>query len=312
MPVHYGLDQPEDYRNGFLSIGNYDGVHAGHRAILTRLVERARTTGTDSCVLTFEPHPIQLLRPEVLPPRLSTLADKCQQILAAGVDHVVVYPTDESLLTLTAEEFFQRIVVAHFQARGLIEGPNFFFGKGRSGNIETLQNLCQTSGMSLDILSPALLTTTMMISSSSIRKSIEMGDVQAAAAQLGRRYSVSGLVTVGEQRGRTLGFPTANLSEVETMLPEDGVYAAFADLPVGQYVAAVNIGPNPTFGTATRKVEVHLLDFFGDLYGQKLRIEFVEQIRKIRTFGSVAELQSQIEQDVDQVREIASLTVDRG
>lgn len=298
MHVHFGLEGPASYRRSVLSIGNFDGVHLGHRTILTRLVERARASGCQSSVLTFEPHPIQLLRPHQIPPRLTTIQDKCQLILQSGVDHVIVYPTDQNLLNLTADEFFDRIVVEHFQASGMVEGPNFYFGKGRSGDIAKLTSLCERQSMSLDVLQPSLLET-LMISSSAIRASLEAGDVHTAAEQLGRHYSISGIVAHGDQRGRTIGFPTANLDNVSTMLPADGVYAALAHLQERTFPAAVNIGPNPTFGKSDRKIEAHLIEFSGEsIYGESVRLEFVSQVRSVKTFKNVDQLKDQITHDV--------------
>lgn len=302
MPVHYGLQDSSAYRNGFLSIGNFDGVHLGHQSILSRLVDRALEARTTSCVLTFEPHPLQVLKPEIAPPpRLTTLEEKTQLILGRGVDHVIVYPTDRNLLDSIAGEFFQKFVIDRFSAQGLVEGPNFYFGKGRAGTIETLRTLCNAHELSLDVVSP-LRRGENMISSSAIRRMLAQGDVSAVAEQLGRRYSITGIVSEGEQRGRTLGFPTANLINVETLIPEDGVYAAVVRNEVGAWVAAVNIGPNPTFDVSEQKVEAHLLDFEGDLYGQPLRLEFVERIREVATFSDVHELKQQVENDIKKVK----------
>ncbi|MBT5020970.1 bifunctional riboflavin kinase/FAD synthetase [Planctomicrobium sp.] len=305
MPLHNGLKDFNGSRDCFLSIGNFDGVHLGHQSILSRLVELAQSNNRQSVVLTFEPHPIQLLRPEFAPPRLTSLQEKTKRILATGVDHVVVYPTDEALLNLTAEEFFQQIVVDHFHAQGLVEGPNFFFGKNRAGNIQSLAKLCDAHEMSLNILSP-LENNGEMTSSSAIRKAIENGDMRTAKTQLGRAYSISGKVIQGDQRGRTIGFPTANLSDVETLIPADGVYAARVEFADKTYSTAVNIGPNPTFGIKSKKIEAHLLNFNGDLYGRTLQLEFIQQIRSIQIFNSAEDLKQQINQDLLQVREILS------
>lgn len=305
MPLHNGLKNFVTDQNCFLSIGNFDGVHLGHRSILSRLVELAQSNNCQSVVLTFEPHPIQLLRPEFAPPRLTSLREKSDLILATGVDNVVVYPTDEALLNLTAEEFFQQIVVDHFQAQGLVEGPNFFFGKNRAGNVQSLAELCDTHEMSLNILSP-LENSGEMTSSSAIRRAIENGEMRTARNQLGRAYSISGKVIQGDQRGRTIGFPTANLSDVETLIPADGVYAARVKLADKTYSAAVNIGPNPTFGIESKKIEAHLLNFNGDLYGTTLQLEFIQQIRSIQSFNSAEQLKQQINQDLLKVSEILS------
>lgn len=317
MPVHYELELAPDYRDGFLSIGNFDGVHRGHQEILGQLVRQAHTAGASACVLTFEPHPIQLLRPEFTPPRLTTLEQKTQLLLERGVDNVVVYPTDHALLELDAEEFFDRIVRGHFAARGLTEGPNFCFGKNRSGTIETLRSLCQREQMSLKVVEPALLDGEM-VSSTAIRRALENGEISEANRQLGRPYSMIGKISPGAQRGRTLGFPTANLEEIETLIPGDGVYAAIASLPAGfeqtdlgqrgrgRWAAAVNIGSNPTFADQQRKVEAHLIEFAGDLYGMEIELLFLGRIREVQTFPSVETLKQQVRADVDAARQICN------
>lgn len=303
MPLQYGLKKSLDTRECFLSIGNFDGVHRGHQSILSRLVELANRAGLQSVVLTFEPHPIKLLRPEFAPPRLTTLEDKAKRISQAGVDQVIAYPTDRELLNLTAEEFFEQIIIDHFRARGVVEGPNFFFGKDRTGTIDVLGELCRKHDLSLDIVSPYEIEGAMA-SSSSIRKAIEAGEMATAKHQLGRDYSIHGIVAEGDQRGRTIGFPTANLEGVTTLIPGDGVYAARTIVDGRTCHAAVSIGPNPTFGVTTKKIEAHLLNFSGDLYGKQLRIEFVQRVRTIQSFANAEELKSQINFDLTQVEQI--------
>lgn len=307
MPVHWGFQEHPTYRDGFVSVGNFDGVHAGHCAILAELVRQAQAARTTSVVLTFEPHPIQILRPEFAPPRLTTPHTKTELILATGVEHVVVYPTDPELLELSAEEFFQSILVEHFAARGLVEGPNFFFGKDRQGTIDHLSKLTTQQQMSLTVVEPTL-SQAEMISSSVIRQALLQGDLTTANRMLGRSYSISGVVQQGEQRGRQLGFPTANLHQIETLLPTDGVYAGFASID-GQaegYPAAICIGPNPTFGQQARKVEAHLIGFSGDLYDAAVTLTFQQFIRPLQTFETAATLQLQLQQDIQQV--IAALS----
>ncbi|HWL10422.1 MAG TPA: bifunctional riboflavin kinase/FAD synthetase [Planctomicrobium sp.] len=279
-----------------LSIGNFDGVHRGHQAIVQRLVSQAKEHSVPAAVLTFEPHPAALLHPERLPPRLTTPDQKADLLEQLGVDFLVEYPTDWNLLHLEPAAFFEQIVTQKCQAVGLVEGPNFFFGKGRSGNVDTLRQLCEETGRRLTIVSP----TTMgedLVSSSRIRQALRAGEILQANEFLGRRYSVSGVVVSGAQRGRTLGFPTANLHEIATMLPGEGVYAAWGITTSGRFPAAVNIGPNPTFEEITFKVEAHLIGYTGDLYGQSLELEFVERLRDLRPFGSVEELKEQITRD---------------
>ena len=301
------LPDPTPLTGCVLSIGNFDGVHVGHQQILATLVSQARVHHRPSCVLTFEPHPIHLLRPEFAPPRLTTVDQKKTLILSHGVDHVIVYPTDADLLNLSAKNFFDKIIVRYFQATALVEGPNFFFGKGREGTIDVLKLLCSDGGVDLTI-ADAAHGQDVMISSSEIRESLRTGDIASANAMLGWNYSITGEVTHGAQRGREIGFPTCNLSNVETLVPGDGVYAAWVEIPAGSdktrhWKSAVNIGPNPTFGENSRKIEVHLLDYQGDLYGQQLTVHFSKRIRNTVSFGSVELLRRQIDLDIAAIRD---------
>ena len=291
-------DQSDEYTGGFVSIGNFDGVHLGHQRILSELVQQARSAKSPSVVLTFDPHPIQLLRPEVAPPRLTTLDQKAALIMACGVEHVIAYPTDHDLLQLDPESFFDKIVRGRLAVNGLVEGPNFFFGKNRAGTIETLQDFCNQHKISLEIVK-AEQSDRGMISSSAIRRALGEGDVGSATEQLGRPYSISGRVIAGAKRGRTIGFPTANLSDIETVLPADGVYACRCEVDGNQWPVAVSIGGNPTFSDAEHKVEAHIIGYEGDLYDQALQVEFLTRIRGMQRFESREELIAQLGEDIE-------------
>lgn len=267
------------------------------------LVRHARENNATSAVFTFEPHPIQLLRPRESPPALMSLDQKAEMIQACGVDYMVVYQTDLRLLNLSPAEFFQSVVIDEFQARGMVEGPNFFFGRNRSGNAQTLTELCAGSHLLLEIVPPVFVGT-QMVSSSVIRQQILDGNMTDATALLGHRYRVRGQVSKGAERGKQLGFPTANLTHVVSVLPKDGVYAGVAVRGDEKWAAAINLGPNPTFGERRRKLEAHLLDFAGDLYDQSIEIEFVARIRDTQPFPDVDSLKSQLALDVEQVRSI--------
>lgn len=302
MPgVVYGWDVPEQWRSGYATIGNFDGVHRGHRTLFERLTTAARSNGVPSLAVTFDPPPLALLRPDVLPPRLTTIGQRVELIRQAGLDGVVVLPTTWELLRLTADEFFQRVVVDRLAARGLLEGPNFFFGRDRGGTIKVLHELCAASDIALEIIAPIQIDGEW-ISSSAIRSALLAGDMAAAVRQLGHPYRLSGTVVTGAKRGRDLGFPTANLADVETVIPGHGVYAGRTVLEDRSYAAAVHIGPNPTFGEGASKIEVHLLDFTGDLYGQRLNVDLIDRVRGIQRFASVDELLQQLRVDVDFVR----------
>src|SRR5579863_7407368 len=227
VQVYRGLDDAAPCRNGFVSIGNFDGVHRGHQSMIAALIRNARQHDAPAVVFTFDPHPIALLRPGQSPPPLSTTERKIEILSQCGVDGVIVYPTDQELLQLTPQEFFDRIVLGRLQARGLVEGPNFFFGRNRAGNVETLRGFCGAAGIELEIVAPVVVDD-HLVSSSEIRRLICEGRVREAGALLGAIYRVSGTVVRGAERGRTIGFSTANLEGIRTVLPRDGVYAGRA------------------------------------------------------------------------------------
>jgi riboflavin kinase/FMN adenylyltransferase len=290
---------PESCRGGAVAVGNFDGVHLGHAALLAALALQSRTHAGPAVALTFDPHPVELLRPGQTPPALTTTADRARLLQGLGADHVVTFRTVPAMLALSPEEFFQQVVRGHFGARAMVEGPNFGFGRGRAGTVETLGRLCETAGISLTVVHPVLVEGTE-VSSSRIRAALQTGDVATAERLLGRPYRLYGKVGVGQRRGATLGFPTANLTELETLVPGNGVYAARAHLGESSWPAAVNVGPNPTFGENGRKVEAHLISFNGNLYDKPLALDFVRRLRDTRPFASVAQLVEQLRQDVDQ------------
>ena len=302
MKLLHSFEDPAAYRGGFVSIGNFDGVHRGHQSMVAALVRRARAADAPAVVLTFDPHPITLLRPGETPPSLSTLSRKVELLTECGVDCVIAYPTDHALLNLSPEEFFDRIVRHELETRGLVEGPNFCFGHRRTGDVAMLQRLCEASGLMLDVV-PPLKVGRRLVSSSEVRSLIACGNLSEAVSLLGHPYQVRGRVIRGADRGGRIGFPTANLQGVETLLPPDGVYAGIAHHGGQQHPAAINLGPNPTFGEEGRKFEVHLLDFAGDLYDRILAVDFLDRLRDTRTFSGTDELRAQLQQDIEQVRQ---------
>lgn len=292
---------PLQWRQGAVAIGNFDGVHRGHQALVTETTRCAQTLGGPALILSFHPPPVHLLRPELIQLPLTPLHDRIALLEAAGADLVLILQTTPELLQLTAADFFAQVVQAQLAARAMIEGENFGFGRNREGNTALLAALCQTAGMQLTIVPPVILGD-RPISSSRVRQALLAGDVRSARDQLGRPYQVRGVVGTGQKRGRTIGFPTANLTEVQSILPADGVYAVGVNAENGRWLGAANVGPNPTFGEAARKVEVHLLDFSGELVGHSLAVEFFERCRETRTFPSVGELVAQLHRDVEWVR----------
>jgi riboflavin kinase/FMN adenylyltransferase len=280
-----------------LAIGNFDGVHLGHAEIVRRLCRRARELGRPAIVFTFDPHPVRLLRPEAAPPPLTWTDRKAELLAELGVDYVLAYPTDEDLLRLSPAEFFRRIVCERLQAQALVEGQNFCFGRGRAGTIEVLEQLAAAAGIELEVVPPVIVDG-QPVSSSRVRRLVAEGDVQAAARLLTRPYRVRGMVVHGVARGAKLGFPTANVDAIDTLTPAVGVYAGLGLAPSGRYPAAINVGPNPTFGEHVKKVEVHLIGTSESLYGQVLEVDFLARLRDVRPFAGVDELRAQIHSDV--------------
>jgi riboflavin kinase/FMN adenylyltransferase len=293
-------------RGSALSIGNFDGVHRGHQALVRALREKASANDIPAVLLTFDPHPLELLRPQQFQPLLTTALDRAALLEAHGADHVIILRTTPALLRLTAEEFFEQVIHRRLDARVLVEGINFGFGRGREGDVETLRELSQRAGIDPPVVVPPFLLDGLPVSSSRVRSALVQGDVHAAAALLDRPYRIRGTVGVGQRRGRTLGFPTANLEHVPTLIPGDGVYAVWVTRGNARWRGAANVGPNPTFGEHARKVEVHLLDFQGDLYREPLAVDFVDRIRDTRPFAGPAELIAQLRRDVDQARRLAA------
>ncbi|MGL4424000.1 MAG: bifunctional riboflavin kinase/FAD synthetase [Gemmataceae bacterium] len=291
---------PAHLTEGTLTVGNFDGVHRGHRVLLDSALAHGRPT----VVITFDPPPTHLLYPAASKVPLMTVEDRAAALHAAGVDHVVTLRTEAALLALSPEAFFEDVIVTQFRARWMIEGENFRFGRDRAGDLESLHQLGVQFGVGIESI-PNVLVDGAMISSSRIRQALQDGELALAVQWLGRPYRLRGTVGTGAQRGRTLGFPTANLHAVPTLVPAVGVYAGWATTAAGStHRAAINIGPNPTFGEDARKIEVHLLDFQADLYGQTLMVDLTERLRATQPFPSVEALRAQLQADIAQTRRV--------
>jgi riboflavin kinase/FMN adenylyltransferase len=294
----------ESWRKAYLAVGNFDGVHRGHQALVARLRERAVQAGRPALVLTFDPRPVEILRPAQAPPPLSWIERRIELLLRAGADEVGVFRTGPWLLNLTAREFFDRVIRSQFDAQGMVEGPTFGFGRDRGGDATLLARWCQEAGMSFEVVPPVEVDG-LLVSSTQIREALAQGRVEQAARLLGQPHRIRGTVVPGARRGATLGFPTANLTGIAQVLPRHGVYAGHAYLPDGQTrPAAIHIGPNATFDATEPTVEAHLLDFSGNLYGLPLQLDFLRALRPTRRFDSVPELLAQISADVAQVRQL--------
>jgi riboflavin kinase / FMN adenylyltransferase len=305
VPLRLHESAPGPIRGGIVAVGNFDGVHRGHAALIANARELAGRTGSVVAV-TFDPHPLVLLGPERYQPPLTTAAERVRLLQEVGADHVVVLQTTPELLRLSPEGFFQTILRQALGARGVVEGFNFRFGLDRAGSNETLRSLCAAAVIPF-VEVPAFTLGDRPVSSSRVRDALGSGDVASATELLGRPYRLSGVVGTGARRGRTIGFPTANLEGVQTLLPADGVYAVTVTTDAGAFAGAAHVGPNATFGENARTVEAHLLDFSGDLYGQTLAVDFVARLRGTQAFAGVDALVEQIRQDVADARTAVEL-----
>lgn len=304
MKLYHGLAQLSTAFNaGAVAIGNFDGVHLGHALIVEQLCRRAAEMSGPATIFTFSPPPATLLRPEIAPPSLTWLERKAELLGALSVDIVIAYPTDRALLALTPREYFDRIILNAIRPRAIVEGPNFCFGKDRTGSIDVLRQFCTSEGICLDVVEP-FEADGDMVSSSRIRQLILQGDMVRANALLSQPYRIQGRVIHGLGRGAQLGIPTANLSKITTIVPAAGVYAGTAWLGAECWRAAISIGPNATFGESEWKVEVHLIDFPGtSLYDRTIEVELLAKLRDMRTFRSIDELVVQIQDDIRATRE---------
>lgn len=289
-----------------VAVGNFDGVHVGHAEIVRRLVGAARRIGAPAVVYTFDPHPAAIVRPEAAPQPLTTPARRAELLLALGVDAVLVQPTDRAFMALAAETFYSDILRGRLRARALVEGADFRFGAGRHGDVRLLEALSAADGVTLDVVPPVVVDGAA-VSSSRLRALLREGNVRAANALSTAAYRLTGTVVEGARRGGPLGFPTANLAAIATLLPTHGVYAGWAT-PAGdkrRYPAAIHIGPNVSFGATAVSVEAHLIGFGGDLYGTTLHVDFLERLRDTRRFASIDDLKAQLGADVARAEAIA-------
>lgn len=305
--LDFAQTPPAGCRGGVVSIGNFDGVHRGHLALLAELRRGALAHGVPAVAVTFDPHPLQLLRPGSFEPLLSTPQDRAALLQANGADEVVILRTTPPLLALSPREFFEQVIGERLEARGLVEGLNFGFGRGREGDVDTLRALCRKVDIQMTVVDQVVAADGTIVSSSRVRAALDRGDVRRATNLLGRPYHLTGTVRRGVARGQALGFPTANLNEIRTLVPRDGVYAVRVENERDSWAGAANVGPNPTFGENVRKVEVHLIGFAGDLYGCRLALNFLERLRDTRPFASPTLLVEQLRRDVEQAGQVSLL-----
>ncbi|MBX3206284.1 MAG: bifunctional riboflavin kinase/FAD synthetase [Labilithrix sp.] len=279
-------------------IGNLDGVHRGHQAVLRQARALADARRLTTLVLTFDPHPSQVLR-GITPPRLATLERRVELLRRHGADEVVVEPFTPELAALTPSRFVKELLVERLGARAVVVGENFRFGAKRAGDLDALRGFGAELGFEVAAAEVAG-DERGPFSSTRVRDAIGGGDLDEATRLLGRRHSISGVVEAGDRRGRTIGFPTANLGGVVEVLPPHGVYAVFA----GERPGVMNVGVRPTVDGTSLRVEVHLFDFDGDLYGQSMRVHLVSRIRDEKKFAGIDELRAQIALDAEAARRV--------
>ncbi|NBC16107.1 MAG: bifunctional riboflavin kinase/FAD synthetase [Bacteroidetes bacterium] len=300
MIREYGLDQVSKDDRSVVTVGTFDGVHVGHQAILRYLQQRAETQAGQSVVVSFDPHPREVVHGEAVP-LLTTIEERSDVMERLGIDRFIVIAFSEAFSKLDAEAFVEQVLVEQVGLKEIVIGYDHGFGRGREGDSDLLERLGARLGFAVDVIPPQAVDE-HVVSSTEIRtRLVEEGDVTLAAEMLGRPYRLTGTVIEGDKRGRAIGFPTANLavSHPRKVVPRRGVYAVRArgaDLPVGQG-GMMNIGQRPTFNSSGQHQEVHLFDYEGTLYGEELRIEFVKRIRDERQFDGIEALKEQLSRD---------------
>ena len=296
-------DLPVSFSSAAVTLGNFDGVHLGHRELFRSLIRTAKQLNCPSIVYTFDPHPLKILAPEKAPLLLNTTAEKQRLIAASHVDYLIETPFTNDFATMSPEQFVSDVLVSQLKIKALIVGYDYAFGKGRCGNTDFLKACGEKYGFAVEVLQP-VGDDGLPYSSTRIRKMISKGDVNGVVRLLGRQYNLEGIVVPGDQRGRKLGFPTANIETEKEQLPAPGVYAVKVRHKLQEYGGVVNIGCRPTFDVKGSTIEVYLLDFTGELYGEKLRLYFVERLRDEQKFDSIEALIDTIEMDVVRARQI--------
>jgi len=294
---------PRD-RGTVVTVGTFDGVHLGHWRVLQEIAARATEKGRRSVLVTFDPHPLRILRPEHAPPLLTTPLEKKEILAESGLEYAVFLTFTEALSKYEPRRFVEEVLVGRLGVEELVIGYDHGFGRGRSGDSETLVAIGAELGFGVEVVPPVSVGGSA-VSSSRIRAAIAARDMEEARLCLGRPYSVRGIVVRGEGRGRGLGFPTANLriEDGGKLVPPQGIYAVRAVLRRGTYLGALHLGPRPTFKGSPPTIELHILDFDGDIYGEEVRVDFVAYLREILPFASVAALVEQMKADVEAARD---------
>ena len=301
MEIEQELASIAPRKETLLTIGVFDGVHAGHRYLLEQLTRRAAEKDLLSGVVTFSPHPQSVLHPENQLPWLSNLEDRTRALRELGIDILVVLAFTARLAQLSAREFVS-LVAQYLKMHGVMVGPDFALGRDREGNINMLRTLGRDMQFSVEVIPPYIINGEA-VSSTLIRQALGQGDMRKVQRLMGRYFHLRGKVITSDKRGRLLGFPTANLDMMpQQALPGNGIYATIVHIGSRRFPAATNVGVRPTFGEGMKTVETHLLDYEGDLYGKEIKVEFVQKLRDEQRFASSEALKAQIEKDLQAVQ----------
>lgn len=299
---------PPNVTGTVATVGTFDGVHRGHQHVLERLRARAARLALPTLVVTFEPHPLEIIRPEDAPARLTVREEKLIALAGCGIDYVAEIAFTPAFRRLSADAFIREVLVARYRVRALLIGHDHAFGRGREGDAESVQGIARTAGVEVDVVDAVALASGSRLSSSVIREAVATGDLAKAARGLGRPYEVMGRVSTGAGRGRGLGFPTINLAlpSSRKLLPPLGVYAVRVTSAEGTFGGMMNLGPRPTFGDSVTTLEVHLFDAGGTWYGRPVGVQFVSRLRDTMKFSGPDALAAQLKTDAETAR--AALT----
>src|SRR5687768_17102208 len=300
---------PPHVKGTVITVGTFDGVHRGHRDVIERLVRRGRERGLPSVLVTFDPHPMEIVNPAAAPPLLTTREEKLEVLAESGINYLAVVPFTPALASFSAGDFVEKVLRQRFRFEELRIGYDHGFGRQRAGNVGVLRELGEKDGFKVEVVEAVAAPDGHSVSSTSIRRAVAGGDLERACAGLGRPYSVSGRVVEGDKRGRSLGFPTLNLGAppARKLLPPEGVYAVRVQTPRGPAGGMMNLGPRPTFGDPATSLEAHLFDTSADFYGAHVRIDFVKMLRETRKFASAEQLSKQLRNDETEARNALTL-----
>jgi riboflavin kinase/FMN adenylyltransferase len=310
MEIVEHIDKIEKpYNNAVITIGNFDGVHIGHQALFHEVIEKADSIGGTSIVMTFEPHPVRVLKQNGHPPLITLYEQKVELIENSGIDVLICIPFTGEFAAISAKEFVENILLTRIGVKVMVVGKDYTFGKNREGNLELLQTYAKNFGF--EVIATdwilALNKSPDRISSTRTRELVMAGKMGEAQKLLGRYYQIRGVVTPGHNRGgRLLGFPTANIILHDELCPKTGVYAVTVEFENKQHKGVANIGYSPTFGDQIFSVEVHILDFNENIYDRKIRVNFIQRIRDEKKFSNISELSDQIKKDIVKARKILS------